>query len=92
VAGPIDTTLLMRRVDRLLDRGASLPNGSAEQIEVDISAFELLDRVLEVQGVPRAALIFPEITEPKGRKHSRRRLAQRNAVKTRRERRSRLAD
>jgi len=74
VPGPVDTTLLMRRVDRLLERGASFPNGSAEQIQLDISAFELLDRVLELQGVPRAALIFPEITEPNGRKHSRRRL------------------
>ena len=79
--GPVDTTLLMCRVDRLLERGASFPSGSAEQIQLDISAFELLDRVLELQGVPRTPLIFPEITERNGRKHSRRRLAQRNHVK-----------
>jgi hypothetical protein len=80
--GPVDTTFLMRSVDRLLDRGARFPTGSSEQMEADVSAFELLDRVLELQGIPRAALQTPDIAEPSNRNHPQRRSTRRNAVKT----------
>jgi hypothetical protein len=82
--GPVDTTFLMRRVDRLLDRGARFPNGSSEQMAVDVSAFELLDRVLELQGIPRAALKFPDIAGPNSENHLPPRSTRRNAARTRR--------
>ena len=90
--GPVDTMFLMRRVDQLLDRGARFPNGSSEQTKADMSAFELLDRVLELQGIPPAALKFPEIAEPNSGNHPRRRSTRKNAVKTGALFGSRLAD
>ena len=82
--GPVDTTFLMRRVDQLLDRGARFPTGSSEQMEADIPAFELLDRVLELQGIPRAALKFPDIAAPNSGNHLPPRSTRRNAARTRR--------
>jgi hypothetical protein len=62
--GAVETAFLMRRVDQLLDRGARFPTGSSEQMAADVLAFELLDRVLELQGIPRAALKSRDISEP----------------------------
>ena len=81
--GPVDTAFLMRRVDQLLDRGARFPTGSSEQMAADVSAFELLDRVLELQGIPREALKFPNIAEPNSENHLPPRSTRRNAARTR---------
>ena len=82
--GAVDTAFLMRRVDQLLDRGARFPTGSSEQIAADVLAFELLDRVLELQGIPRAALKSPGIAEPNRGNHLPPRSTRRNEARTRR--------
>ena len=82
--GAVDTAFLMRRVDQLLDRGARFPTGSSEQMAADVLAFELLDRVLELQGIPRAAVKFAEFAEPKRENHLPSRSRRRNEARTRR--------
>ena len=57
----VETTFLMRRVNQLLEQAANLPNGSAEQLQFTISTFALLDRVLELHGIPVEAPSFSEL-------------------------------